>query len=93
MHGCSPCCSFVFSGCSSKEQKKLSHFEKGNTYFEKNDYKAAELEFKNVVQIDPEYIKAYEQLGRTYLKMGDVREAFREYSMVVKLSRTISMRV
>jgi len=43
-------------GCSSDEEKKLAHFEKGNAYFEKGGYKSAELDFKNAVQIDPEFV-------------------------------------
>jgi Tfp pilus assembly protein PilF len=76
---------FVFSGCSSDEEKKASHFEKGKSYFEKGEYKSAELEFRNAIQIDPEFVDAYERLGETYLKLGDPRGAFREYSMVAKL--------
>jgi len=33
-------------GCSSDEEKKLSYLEKGKTYFEKGEYKSAEIELK-----------------------------------------------
>ena len=72
-------------GCSSDEEKKDAHFQKGVGYFEKGEYKSAELEFRNAIQIDPEFVDAYEQLGETYLKLGDPRGAFREFSMVAKL--------
>jgi Tfp pilus assembly protein PilF len=77
--------SVVVAGCSSDEEKKASHFEKGETYFEKGEYKSAELEFRNAIQIDPDFVDAYERLGETYLKLGDPRGAFREYTMVAKL--------
>jgi Tfp pilus assembly protein PilF len=76
---------FISTGCSSDEEKKASHLEKGKTYFENGEYKSAELEFRNAIQIDPEFVDAYERLGETYLKLGDPRGAFREYSMVAKL--------
>ena len=66
-----------FPGCSSDEEKKESHFKKGVVYYEKGEYKSAELEFRNAIQIDPEFVDAYEQLGETYLKLGDPRGAFR----------------
>ena len=59
----------IATGCSSDEEKKTSHFEKGKTYFEKGEYKSAELEFRNAIQIDPEFVDAYERLGETYLKL------------------------
>ena len=75
----------IIWGCSSDEEKKLSHFEKGNAYFEEGSYKSAELEFKNAVQIDPEYVAAHVKLGETYLKLGNSQGAFRTYSRVVQL--------
>ena len=71
--------------CSSNEEKKVSYLEKGTAYFEKGEYKSAELEFKNALQIDPQYIEAYTKLGETQLKLGNPQEAFRAYSMVAKL--------
>jgi Tfp pilus assembly protein PilF len=75
----------MITGCSSDEENKASHLEKGKSYFENGEYKSAELEFRNAIQIDPEFVDAYERLGETYLKLGDPRGAFREYSMVAKL--------
>ncbi len=66
------------AGCSSNEEKKASHLEKGKTYFEKGEYKSAELQFRNAILIDPEFVYAYERLGETYLKLGDPRGGFRE---------------
>ena len=72
---------FIFIGCSSDEEKKASHLEKGKTYFESGEYKSAELEFRNAIQIDPEFVDAYARLGETYLKLGDPRGAFRKTPM------------
>ena len=71
-------------GCSSDEDKKASHFEKGLVYFENSDYKSARLEFKNAIQIDSQYLDAYQKLGETNLILGDLRGAFRSYSMVAE---------
>ena len=40
---------FVFAtmfACSSNEEKKVAFLEKGKVYFEKGEYKSAELELK-----------------------------------------------
>ncbi|HDL07758.1 MAG TPA: tetratricopeptide repeat protein, partial [Desulfobacteraceae bacterium] len=81
---------FVFgiimtSGCMSNEEKKISYLESGNTYFDKEEYKSAELEFRNAIQIDPNFIDAYQRLGETYLKLGKPRESFKAFDTVIKL--------
>jgi len=72
-------------GCASDEEKKASHLEKGHAYFEKGEYKSAEIELKNAVQIDPKYLAAYEKLGEVYLKLGNAQQAFKTYSRVAEL--------
>ena len=62
----------IFNGCASDEEKKLSHLKKGQAYFEKGEYKAALLEYKNAVKIDPRYVTANLEMAKTQLKLGDV---------------------
>ena len=69
----------LFSGCSSDEEKKQIHFEKGKALFEKGDFKSARLEFKNAIQIDPKFVTAQLKLAETELKLGNAREAYRAY--------------
>ncbi|MFC1885833.1 tetratricopeptide repeat protein [Thermodesulfobacteriota bacterium] len=72
-------------GCSSDTEQKNAHFEKGKAFFEQKDYKNAELEFKNAVQIDPTFVAAYEKLSETHIKLGNAREAFSAIRQVVEL--------
>jgi len=37
-------------GCSSDEDKKVDHYQKGKQYFDKGEYKSAVLELKNAVE-------------------------------------------
>ncbi len=53
-------------GCSSADEKKNAHFQKGIEYHEKGDTSAAILEFKNAVQIDPKFAEAYAELAFAY---------------------------
>ena len=72
--------------CSSDEEKKIRHFEKGKAYYEKGEYKEAVLELKNALQIDPKYSEAYYMLGLTSLKQKDFKEAFTNFSRAVEFS-------
>ena len=76
---------FMASGCSSDEKKKVEHVENGKRYVEKGDYKAAQIEFKNAVQIDPEYAEAYALLGENSMRISDAKAAFKAYSRLEKL--------
>ena len=78
---------FVFllvMGCGTPEEKKMAFFNKGNTLFEAGDYVKARLEFKNSIQIDPKFSKAYYRLGMTELKLGNAKAAFGQLSKAVK---------
>jgi Tfp pilus assembly protein PilF len=43
----------VLSGCASEEEKKAEHLKKGIAYFDKGEFKNAEIELRNAIQIDP----------------------------------------
>ncbi|PIW00604.1 MAG: hypothetical protein COW41_04965, partial [Deltaproteobacteria bacterium CG17_big_fil_post_rev_8_21_14_2_50_51_6] len=77
---------FAFSGCSSNEEKKIAHFEKGKAYLEKQEFQSARLEFKNAIKLDPRFSDAYWHLAEASLKLNDPKEAFGAYSMVVMLN-------
>ena len=70
---------FIFTGCASDEEKKLSHFKKGQAYAAKGEYKAALLEYQNAVKIDPKYIAATLELAKTQLALGDSGGAYTSY--------------
>ena len=76
----------LVSGCSSKEEKKSKHLERARQYFEKNEFKEAMIEFKNVVQLDPENDAAYYKLGETYLKLKQGREAYEAFKRAVSIN-------
>ena len=77
---------FIVAGCTSDDDKKLGHLEKGQAYFEKGEYQSAVLEFKNAVQIDPQYVAAYIPLAETFMKLGDLQNAFNVYAKVAELA-------
>ncbi len=76
----------ILAGCSGPGEKKQAFFEKGKHLFEQKDFVKAKLEFKNAVQIDPEFAQAYFMLARTYLALKDFRRAFTALSKSVELA-------
>ena len=79
-------CATIFTGCASEEEKKLSHFKKGQAYFEKGEYKAALLEYKNAVKIDPRFIAANLEMAKTQVSLGDAGGAYKSYRRVSELA-------
>ena len=76
---------FLLTGCGDSQKKKMAHFTKGNSYYNSEEYKKAELEFKNAIKIDSNFSKAYLKLGDTMMKTGRVHEAFEAYLRAEKL--------
>jgi tetratricopeptide (TPR) repeat protein len=56
-------------GCN-KEAKAASHLSAAQKYFEKGDYPAAEIKFKNVLAESPNHPKALKGLGLALLRQG-----------------------
>lgn len=74
--------------CSGDPIKKRSrHMERGDTYFEKQEYKKAIIEYQNVVQIEPRCAAGHYQLALAYLKINKPELAFVEFSRTVDLDR------
>ena len=43
----------LLTACGGKEERKAKYLEKGKAYLAEKNYDKAEIEFKNVLQIDP----------------------------------------
>lgn len=74
---------FVLVGCATKEEKKAKHWSKAKQYIEKNELSKAVIELRNVTQLDPKDDAAQYELGETYLKLKQGREAFQAFSRAV----------
>lgn len=72
-------------GCSSDAEKMTSHLEKGQAFLKQEDYKSAEIEFKNVLQISGNNPAAYKGLAEVHLKLGNTTEAFKDYLHIERL--------
>jgi tetratricopeptide (TPR) repeat protein len=71
--------------CGGPEERKARYFKAGEELYEKGDYRRAILEFKNALQVDPNFARAYQRLGMAQLRSKDVRSAYAALSKAVEL--------
>ena len=77
---------FCFTlGCQSEQEKKEAFFNSADKYYAQKEYKKAEIELKNAIKIDPQYIQANYLLAETMVKLGNLKEAFGQYSKVIQI--------
>jgi len=75
----------VAGGCQPDEQKLAEHLERAETYVEEGKVDEAIIEYKNVLQIDPNHADAHYGLARAYLRNRKAREGFWELRETVRL--------
>jgi tetratricopeptide (TPR) repeat protein len=73
-------------GCSS-EEKKARHLRKGEAYLAESRTSEAIIEFRNVLQIDPDDAQAHYQLGLAHLKAGQLKEAYAGLARSLELKK------
>ncbi|MFP8879412.1 MAG: tetratricopeptide repeat protein, partial [Myxococcota bacterium] len=75
----------VLAACQADEEKLAEHMSRGDEYLEAEDAAAAIIEYKNVLQIDPNHAAAHHGLSQAYLKNSQTREGFWELRETVRL--------
>jgi tetratricopeptide (TPR) repeat protein len=73
------------AGCGDDASRLQGHLERGDQYLEQEQYPEAILEFKNVLQIDPNQAKAHYGLARAYLGSKQAQKAYWELQETVRL--------
>ena len=75
----------VLFGCRSDEQTIADHLKRGEEYQKEQKYAEAVIEYKNVLQIDPNNARAHYQLAKSHLQQGQAKEGFWELRETVRL--------
>jgi len=57
---------------------------RGSSYLLRGMLTEAEVEFKSVIDIDPEYALAYNNLGIIYLQQDNINDAIKEFRLAIK---------
>jgi len=66
------------AACGDDGKELQGHFDRALDYRDKGDMRAAVIELKNVLQIDPDHAEARWLLGRSYVALGDGASAQKE---------------
>ena len=80
----------ALTGCSGgAEERATRYLEKGKELFSAGNYEKAKLEFRNVLQIDPNHVDARYQLARIVEEYdNETRAAVANYNKVIELDPT-----
>jgi tetratricopeptide (TPR) repeat protein len=78
----------VAIGCGDDASRLQEHLERGDKYLSDGQYREALLEFKNVLQIDPNAAKGHYGLARAYLGAKQAQRAYWELQETVRLDPT-----
>ncbi|MCP5407033.1 MAG: tetratricopeptide repeat protein [Chromatiaceae bacterium] len=78
--------SFLLSCGGNKEDRKSKYFERGMELYEQGNYLKARLEFKNVLQIDPNDAEGYYMFGQIEEHEQDWRKAYALFTRVIELN-------
>ena len=73
------------AGCESKTARLAGHLERGDKFLTEEKYPEAILEYKNVLQLNPNEAKAHYGLARSYLASKQAQRAFWELQETVRL--------
>ena len=79
----------VLVACGGAEERKAKYLERGKAYFAEDNYDKAEIEFKNVLQIDPKTAEPYYYLGKIAESDQEWARAFGMYSKAVELDENL----
>ena len=75
----------LIAGCRSNEQALNDHLKRGDDYSNEKKWAEAIIEYKNVLQIDPNSATAHYGLAKAFLQLGQAKEAFWELRETVRL--------
>lgn len=73
------------AACSGPEERKAQYLEKARALMAEGNNTKAQLELRNVLQIDPKTTDAYLMLAQIGEKDGDLKTAFLNYRKVTEL--------
>jgi tetratricopeptide (TPR) repeat protein len=71
--------------CQSEEEKLVAFMERGDAYKSSEEFKEAIIEYRNVLQIDPNHVGAHRALGESYFRVNQFKEGYWELSETVRL--------
>jgi len=78
----------VIEDDSTYAEKAKEYFDEGQEFFDKEDYELSILNFKKAIKAEPNYYKAYIQLGTSYWNEEEVDSALKYYNLAKPVQPT-----
>lgn len=75
----------VLAACGGAAGREAAYLKRGKAYMARQDYPKAEIELRNVLQIDPKNAEACYLLARSEEKQGNYQPAFGYYAKAIEL--------
>jgi tetratricopeptide (TPR) repeat protein len=75
----------ALAGCQSDQAKLAEHMSRGDKFAEEKKHPEAIIEYRSVLQIDPNHAPAHYALAKEYLRNNQPREGFWELRETVRL--------
>lgn len=75
----------LLAACQSDADKVAEHLSRAQEYYDAEQWPEAIIEYKNVLQVDPNHAEAHWKLSQSYLKSDKSREGFWELRETVRL--------
>src|SRR5258708_7407487 len=76
---------FIAACSRDPNVRKQKYLESGERYFAKAEYSAASIQFRNALQVDPQFAAAHYQLARAASKLKDWDGANKELALTIEL--------
>lgn len=76
---------FLFACSLNPNVRKEKYFQRGQAYFQKQQYREAVIEFVNSVKIDPAYAEGHYQLAECYVILRQFDRARQEFDRTLEL--------
>jgi len=77
---------FFFSGCGNKRDQAKEHVDLGIAYFEERKAEEALQEFRQAIQVDPDYADAHFHMGGLLHALKAYPSAIKEYEEVLRIN-------
>ena len=74
------------TSCTSKERQAEKHFKKGFEYQDQGNLDQALQEYQKALELNPDYVQVYTNLGTVYLGKKDYDKAIQNFKKVIELN-------
>ncbi|MCC5666058.1 tetratricopeptide repeat protein [Nostoc sp. CHAB 5784] len=66
------------------------HFYSGICFYNNSNFTQAIADYKKAIELKPDFVEAYNNLGNAYTKQGDYNQAFTDYNKAINLNPNLA---